>query len=1039
MNKTNNMSKYKTKKAIGAALLAAMLLLPMAVGAQRETGDERTTGLFRHAMDLYQKQKYAAAQQIFDQVAALGATADGQWLTVSDACYYAGVCSEKLDNDDAYYRLEEFLRLYPQSARQEMARFYLGNFYYARGDYERALEYYKTVDAKEVEYDHRSEYNFKKGYCYFQKGDTKKASELFAQQVGGKSKYSTSSLYYYAHIQYMDGQYDLALKNFRELQGDKKFAKIAPSYIARIYYYLGKDDELLRMAPELLKDKDAFKRSEIEQMVGEVYFNRGEYKLALEHYAAARREQKQEQQTSCTPQDNDYQVGYCHYMLGRYDSAAVYLSRKMQCSDSVAQNALYTLGDCYVRMGRKMDARSVFQMASKMDYNKQIKEDALFNYAKLSCELNQDAMGGSIKSFENYLKKYPKGRHKTEAEEILTELYCSTNNYKEAIRLLEQVPQRNAALEQAYQRALLNRGIELCNSGKEEDGVKMYEKAVKVNAVSRITADANYLVGEWQYRNGQISAAEKSLNKLLLSSYGSTSAYANQARYTYAYVLMRQKRYDEALETLGGLDKRIAKAEDKTSVMMRNDIHNRMGDCLYVNSRFAESIVQYDKVIDAKGKDADYATYQKALAYGAQGKNSDKLTYLNYIFERYDNSPLKSKAMLEIANTYMMCDNNEMAMTYYNNFIKQYPQSVYVKTALLNQGLIYYNTERADKALETFDRLLTQYPGTDEARDALGTVKNIYIEQNRVDEYFSYVKRTTKVTVSTVEQDSTTFLAVEGRYQEGDFENAAAGLENYLNKFPNGLFTVKAHYLLADSYFRQGQNEKALPHYVAVASTGTNQYSERSLYNAANIAYSLGEYNQAATLYQRLMENAESDNSLLQGEIGGLRCAVALKSHSGVMEAGQRLVNERKATTELKEEAWLAMARSCFNNGDADGAYANYGNLTRSANGEYNGEARCRQAEILIQGGKLKQAEKMIESIVSDASSDYWLAYSFILWADVYYANGNTIQAKQTLQSVMDNYDGEDLVGVARGKYEAIVAAEQPAVQTEEEEIVIEL
>ncbi len=1033
------MSKYKTKKAIGAALMAAMLLLPMAVGAQRETGDERTTGLFRHAMDLYQKQKYAAAQQIFDQVAALGATADGQWLTVSDACYYAGVCSEKLDNDDAYYRLEEFLRLYPQSARQEMARFYLGNFYYARGDYERALEYYKTVDAKEVEYDHRSEYNFKKGYCYFQKGDTKKASELFAQQVGGKSKYSTSSLYYYAHIQYMDGQYDLALKNFRELQGDKKFAKIAPSYIARIYYYLGKDDELLRMAPELLKDKDAFKRSEIEQMVGEVYFNRGEYKLALEHYAAARREQKQEQQTSCTPQDNDYQVGYCHYMLGRYDSAAVYLSRKMQCSDSVAQNALYTLGDCYVRMGRKMDARSVFQMASKMDYNKQIKEDALFNYAKLSCELNQDAMGGSIKSFEDYLKKYPKGRHKTEAEEILTELYCSTNNYKEAIRLLEQVPQRNAALEQAYQRALLNRGIELCNSGKEEDGVKMYEKAVKVNAVPRITADANYLVGEWQYRNGQISAAEKSLNKLLLSSYGSTSAYANQARYTYAYVLMRQKRYDEALETLGELDKRIAKAEDKTSVMMRNDIHNRMGDCLYVNSRFAESIVQYDKVIDAKGKDADYATYQKALAYGAQGKNSDKLTYLNYIFERYDNSPLKSKAMLEIANTYMMCDNNEMAMTYYNNFIKQYPQSVYVKTALLNQGLIYYNTERADKALETFDRLLTQYPGTDEARDALGTVKNIYIEQNRVDEYFSYVKRTTKVTVSTVEQDSTTFLAVEGRYQEGDFENAAAGLENYLNKFPNGLFTVKAHYLLADSYFRQGQNEKALPHYVAVASTGTNQYSERSLYNAANIAYSLGDYNQAATLYQRLMENAESDNSLLQGEIGGLRCAVALKSHSGVMEAGQRLVNERKATTELKEEAWLAMARSCFNNGDADGAYANYGNLTRSANGEYNGEARCRQAEILIQGGKLKQAEKMIESIVSDASSDYWLAYSFILWADVYYANGNTIQAKQTLQSVMDNYDGEDLVGVARGKYEAIVAAEQPAEQPEEEEIVIEL
>ena len=378
-------------------------------------------------------------------------------------------------------------------------------------------------------------------------------------------------------------------------------------------------------------------------------------------------------------------------------------------------------------------------------------------------------------------------------------------------------------------------------------------------------------------------------------------------------------------------------------------------------------------------------------------------------------------------------------MTYYNNFIKQYPQSVYVKTALLNQGLIYYNTERPDQALQTFDRLLTQYPGTDEARDALSTVKNIYIAQNRVDDYFTYVKRTTKVTVSTVEQDSTTFLAVEGRYQEGDYENAAAGLEGYLSKFPNGLFAVKAHYLLADSYFRQGQNDKALPHYVAVASAGTNQYSERSLYNAANIAYSLGDYNKAATLYQRLTDNAESDNSLLQGEVGGLRCAVALKQHTGIMEAGQRLVAENKATAELKEEAWLAMARSCFDNSQRDSAYTCYGHIVRSANGEYSGEARCRQAEILMLDGKLQQAEKMIEGIVSDASSDYWLAYSFILWADIYYARGNNLQAKQTLQSIIDNYDGEDLVGVARQKLDAIVAAEQPAPQQEEEEIVIDI
>ncbi len=1016
-------------------LIATLLLASALIGqAQRLTADEQQQNLYRQATDLYQKQKYAAAQQIYDQI--VDANTDRSNLTTADACYYAAVCSEMLDNDDAYYRLEEFMRLYPQSARCNMARFYLGNFYYTRGDYERAISYYRDVDPTEVEYNHRSEYNFKYGYCLFQRGDTQRAAKLFAQQIDGQSKYRSSSLYYYAHIQYMNGQYDLALRNFKELQNDKKFARIAPSYIARIYYFLGKDDELLQMVPQLMEENDVFRRDELHQMVGEIYFNRGEYSAALDHYRTVEHMVRTE---SCTPQDNDYQVGYSYYMLGRYDSAAMYLQHKTACSDSVAQNALYVLGDCYLHLGRKMDARSMFLQASKANFNPRIKEDALFNYAKLSCELNQNAMGESIKSFENYLSKYPRSTHRTEAEEILTELYCSTNNYKEAIRLLEQIPSRNVRLEQAYQRALMNRGIELTNSGKANDAMQLYEKAVKVNALPRMTADANYLLGEANYRAGNKTEALRHIDRFMLSSFKNTSPYANDARYTYAYLQMGQKHYADAYETFSELATRLASPTDKKETAMLNDAYNRMGDCLYVQSRFAESITYYDKVIKGNGRDADYATYQKALAYGAQGHNSEKLTYLNYIFERFDNSALRSKAMLEIANTYMMCDNSEMAMTYYNNFIKQYPQSVYVKNALLNQGLIYYNTDRNEQALRTFDRLLTQYPGTDEARDALSTVKNIYIAQNRVDEYFTYVQRTTKINISTLEQDSTVFLAAEERYQQSDFENAAAGLESYLSKFPSGLFALKAHYLLADCYFRQGQNEKALPHYVAVAGAGTNQYSEQSLYNAANIAYSLADYHQAAQLYQRLSDGAESEGSLLQGLLGGLRCASALHQHSGVVVAGSRLIAESKATPELKEEAYLAMSRSYFDNGIYDSAYAYYAHLATSANGEYNGEARCRQAEILMRQLKYPQAEKIIEGIVSDASSDYWLAYSFILWADIYYARGNSLQAKQTLQSIIDNYDGADLVAIAQQKIEAIKAAEQTTPEHHDEELEIEL
>ena len=224
-----------------------------------------------------------------------------------------------------------------------------------------------------------------------------------------------------------------------------------------------------------------------------------------------------------------------------------------------------------------------------------------------------------------------------------------------------------------------------------------------------------------------------------------------------------------------------------------------------------------------------------------------------------------------------------------------------------------------------------------------------------------------------------------------------------------------------------------------MADAAKNQYTERSLYNGANIAFNLGDYRKAANLYSRLAAGAESAGSLLQGQLGSLRCAVALKSHVNIMQAGNRLLDEPKATPELKEEAYLAMARSSFDNQLRDSAYALYSHLAKSPNGEYNGEARCRQAEILMLQQQYDQAEKVIEKIVADASSDYWLAYSFILWADIYYARGNNLQAKQTLQSIIDNYDGQELVSVARQKYDAIVASELPKPTVEEEEITIEL
>ena len=1042
-------------------ILLIMVLLVLSaptVLAQKSSQEEAVRQLYRQALDLYQKEKYASAQNLFDKLTVSAAPIDEQMA--GDACYYAAVCAEKLANNDADFRLTEYLRLYPQSVHANMANFYLGNYHYGKGDYEKALKYYRKVVSREVEYGHRSEYNFKVGYCYFNDQDYNEAKKFFQQEINGKSKYTNAAIYYYAHMQYMDGKYDLALRNFNKLQSDRKFAKIVPSYIARIYYYLGKDDELLQMAPTLLLEEDVFKKNEIRQMVAEVYFNRGEYKNALDYYNAAMRNRDDNDEgdptqtfvgsnvkgtkksntvglVACTPQDNYYQIGYCYYMLHQYDSAQFYLSKKTACVDSVAQNALYVLGDVDLKLGRKNEARSMFLQASTMDFDPKIKEDAQFNYAKLSYELNANPYNESIRSFEDYLLKYPKTSHKKEVEEILTSLYFSTRNYKDALTLIEKIPDRSAVMNQAYQRIVINRGIEVFNTGNLKAASTYFLKATKINALPKYTTDAYYLYAESSYRLGDMEAAGKTLDRFMVSTNATTSPYYRQALYTHGYICMKRNNISDATDDFKMFVRLADRSIDAHQV---NDVYNRLGDCSYLNSKYADAIKYYDRVIEANDPDADYSTYQKALCYGALGKYGEKLTYLNQIFERYKESPLAAKALFEVGNTYLVSDNNSMALLYFNNFREQYPTNSLVKTALLNIGLIYYNTDRNAEALEAFDQLLTNYAGTDEARDALSTVKNIYVSQNRVDEYFGYVKRTTKNTVSTVEQDSTLYMSAENQYMNGDCESSVKSFENYLDKFPEGLFHLQAHYYAADCLFRTGQNERALPHYEAVASAGRNSYSERSLQNAANIAYNLNNFTKALDLYNQLVSMAESDNSRIAGRVGYLRSWIRLDMRDSVIASARQLLGEVKITDELRDEARICMARCYYENvttyPQADSLYSL---LKNSTNGDYSGEASYRIAEMRYLQHDYDGAERAIEGIAADPASDYWLAKSFILWADIFHARGNNLQAKQTLQSIIDNYDGDDLVQLALQKRNAILEEEKPAQQPEEEEVVIEL
>ena len=56
-------------------------------------------------------------------------------------------------------------------------------------------------------------------------------------------------------------------------------------------------------------------------------------------------------------------------------------------NNALAQNAYYYLADCYLRMNNKTAAQTAFKIASEMNFDPEVKEDAFLNYAKLSYEI----------------------------------------------------------------------------------------------------------------------------------------------------------------------------------------------------------------------------------------------------------------------------------------------------------------------------------------------------------------------------------------------------------------------------------------------------------------------------------------------------------------------------------------------------------------------------------------------------------------------------------------------------------------------------
>jgi TolA-binding protein len=500
-----------------------------------------------------------------------------------------------------------------------------------------------------------------------------------------------------------------------------------------------------------------------------------------------------------------------------------------------------------------------------------------------------------------------------------------------------------------------------------------------------------------------------------------TLSVYNLANYNLGYVYFKREEYNGAIYYLNEF---VAKIKNENPAMVA-DAFLRIGDSWFIRKGYDNAIEYYDKAIKMKVIDVDYAMFQKAIALGVLQRNDEKIQALNYITSNYPNSTAISEVIYEKGNTYLVMKDNEKALISFRKIASDHTGSSYAVKARLKSGLIYYNNGQNELALSTFKQVVTDYPNTPESKEALASIKNIYVDINKVDDYLTYVDGLPFTTISISEQDSMSYIAAENLYMDGEYSAANTALDKYLHSFQEGAFKVNASFYLGECQYKEENFVDALTNFEYVLSIPKSEFTESAMLKAATIAYELADYETSLDYFSKLETNAENKLNVIEAHYGLMKCNYLLQNYEGAMAAAYKLLAAEKLSDEMKLEALVIKANSLYQSDEMLLAKSAFKEIIEFSQGAAGAEAKYMEAKIEYQISDLDEAEKNVFELINQyAPYDYWVANGFILLSDIYLKKENVFQAKETLQSIIDNYEGAELKEIAMNKLQDILDQE---------------
>ncbi len=975
---------------------------------------------FEKAIELYNSANYIAAERLFNDLLEETSTNDPARFDID---YYRLMCYVKQNKAASESEISAYLNNHPENPRANQLQYELAKLQFTNRRYPLAVRSFNNVKPEQLNENDRDDFHFFKAYSNFEAGNTNQASQGFFEIKQGRSRYAPSSSYYWGYINYLEGNYNTALEEFSKLQNNREFHNFIQYYTIQIYYLQERYENVTAMGDDLLVSAPADQKNELYKIIGDSYYLMGKYIAAIKYL-----ESYQGINGRKTAEDF-FKLGYCYYHMKDYPKAIDAFEKATVGKNQLTQLAYYHLADCYLQNDEKNKARIAFEQASKFDFDSQIEENALFNYAKLTYELSYSPFNETIKAFDQYIAKYPDSERNDAAFDYLVKVYMTTRNYRDAISSIENIKNQSPAIREALQRVTYYRALELLNDGYYTGALEMFNKSLQNSTYNRtIRAQSLYWSAETNYRLAQYERAIERYTEFQSSPGAFSLPVFSKAYYNVGYSYFNLENYPEAISWF-----RKYLNQSKKEDRIEADAANRIGDAYFINRQYSAAIEFYSIARDLNTYDADYSIFQIALCHGLNRDFDEKIESLQTLVNQYPRSPFIEDAIFETARTYERNGNMPLAISHYEKLIQEMPQSSRNARAYLQLGLIYFNQSNFTASLANYKKVVEHFPNSEEAQAALVGIQNNYVDMGNVDEYFAYVENLdSHIAVSADEQESVYYMAAEKNYME---RNPTAGdmMKEYLKRYPNGLYRNNALFYLAETHYDKGEYSTSLTIYQELLERPDNIFTEQALIKASELLFNTEKYDESLRKFLKLEKIAGTRWTQLRARLGIMRCNYALSKPAETVKSAITLLETDNITELMIREANYKLAKSYYLLEEETQALKYFKLLAHDVSSIEGAESKYFIAQIYFNQEKLDDCENEIMDFISKSTPhQYWLARSFILLSDVYKAKEDLFQAKHTLNSIINNYTSENdgIIETANSKIAQIEELEKQTVIT---------